>query len=107
MLKKTTKILDKIVELSIYCLVFIIPFSKAGIEIFASIAIAGWALKQIINYKFQITNYFPKTPLNKPILAFFIVSFISMIFSVDISLSLRGVFSKLIEYILIFFICGM
>lgn len=101
MLKKTIKILDKIVEVSIYCLIFIIPFSKAGIEIFATISIVGWVIKKGLAKKF-----FPQTPLNQPVFALFVVSFVSMIFSVNINLGLEGVFLKLGEYILLFFICA-
>lgn len=103
-MKKIIKILDKIVEISIYCLIFIIPFSIAGIEIFAIVAIIAWLIKQVTSYKLQVTSYFPKTPLSLPIFILFTVYFISMIFSVNISESLKGVFLKLGEYLLLFFI---
>jgi len=98
-------VLDKVVAISIYGVIFFIPFAKAGIEICATVAIIAWAIKKITNYKLQITNYFPHTPLNKPIGVLFVISFISMLFSVNLGLSLEGVFLKLFEYVLLFFVC--
>ncbi|MFC1807511.1 O-antigen ligase family protein [Candidatus Omnitrophota bacterium] len=124
-MEKIARILDRIVEIAIYSLVFIIPFSKAGIEIFATIAIIAWVIAGLLrcftprNDVFVpswpnplpkrvegIIRFFPQTPLNKPILALFALSFISMITSVNINLSMEGVFFKLAEYVLIFFICA-
>src|SRR3989338_7351140 len=105
MLKKTIKILNNIVELLIYCLVFVIPFSKTGIEIFATAAIIAWLTRQAISYNIEIGRYFPKTPLTKPVFALFAVYLVSAIFSTNINLSIKGLFFKVTEYILIFFIC--
>jgi len=100
------KILSKIVEVSIYCLIFIIPFSKSGIEIFATVAIVAWLVKQAVSCKAKIGRYLPKTPATGPVLALFAVYFISAILSADIRLSMEGVFFKLAEYIMIFFVCA-
>ena len=100
------KTLDKIIEISLFCLIFIIPFSKAGIEIFAIIAISGWILKKALEFRRngKVAKFLPKTPLNAPVFALFIISFASMIVSIDIGLGLEGLISKLGEYILLFFI---
>ena len=99
------KIANKIIGISLCATIFFIPFSKSGIEIFAHIAIAVWALKKITMHKLKVENYFPEMPLNKPIMTLFVVSFVSMAISVDVALSLEGVFLKLAEYLLLFYVC--
>jgi len=106
------KVIDKIAELSLYGLAFIIPFSKAGIEIFATIAIIAWISSKLLSYiyfrqhkKEKAINPF-RTPLSKPIAILFAISLISVFFSVDIKLAIEGVFLKLSEYTLLFFICA-
>jgi len=101
---KVEKALERIVEVALYALVFIIPFSKAGIEIFAIIAIIGWLLMKIVTHRLQFKDYLPSTPFNNQIFFLFVISLISMFFSVNFALSAKGVFSKLGEYLLLFFI---
>lgn len=109
-MRKAISVLDRITEYAIYGLIFIIPFSKAGVEIFAITAITGWLISRALccfisrNNRKSKPYFFPKTPLNTPIFTLFTVYFISMLFSVNINLSLEGVFLKLAEYILLFFI---
>jgi len=112
-LRRTAVVLNIIVEAAIYFLVFIIPFSKAGIEIFATTAIIGWVLVRLIgrflsrkNNEKKKSSLLPQTPLNGPIFLLFAIYLVSMAFSADMALSLEGVFLKLAEYILIFFICA-
>lgn len=104
-LKNPAEILLWVTEVSIYCLIFIIPFSKSCIEIFAGIAIVSWLIRQAVSHKTRIAYYFYRTPLVGPVLVFFVVCFISAIFSTNINLSIKGLFSKLSEYLLIFFVC--
>ena len=114
------KILDNVIGISLYTLVFFIPFSKSGIEICATIAIIAWIIKRgirIKDYGLWIMGYgvwgkgygiwrevFPRTPLNKPIATLFVISLVSIVSSVNLNLSLEGIFLKLGEYLLLFYI---
>jgi len=104
-LKRPEEILTWAIEISVYCLVFIIPFSKSAIEIFAVAAIMLWLVKQAASCKARITCYFPATPLAAPVFMYFAVCCVSAVFSTNVNLSIKGLFSKLAEYILIFFVC--
>ncbi len=105
---------DKIIEISIYCLVFVLPFSKAGVEICATVAIVAWIFERGLRIK-ELRgkgkdtkvkgSFFPASRFNNLIGMLFLISLLSMIFSVNINLSLEGVFLKLAEYLLLFFIC--
>lgn len=101
---KLTAVLDRITEYSVYALVFIIPFSKAGIEIFAVTAIAAWLIKKVINIRKE-PLLFKHTPLNKPLLVLSAIYIISTVLSCSINESIEGLFFKFAEYIALFFIC--
>ncbi len=107
-MNRITDILDKITEISLYCLIFIIPFSKAGIEIFAITAISCWVLRKLLSFKCKAHegDIFPSTPLNLPIFTLFFVHIISAFFSSHVMLGLESIITKLGEYILLFFVCA-
>lgn len=102
---RITEIIEKISGYSILGLVFFLPFSKSGVEIFAAIAISAWLFGKAIRYRSDLGKYFPRTRLNIALAAFFAVSVASSFLSVNMGLSIKSLFSKTIEYILIFMVC--
>ena len=102
--------IDKIVELAIYGLVFIVPFSKAGIEIFGITAIVGWFLLKALRIKdkglglFGAWSSLVQRPLYMAVVIFLVVNLLSCITSVVIGHSIRAFFTKTLEYILFFII---
>jgi len=119
--------LDGIMEFSLSAMVFVLPFSKAGVEIFFSWMFTCWLVKRSLSYSPRPTVYSPQTfdfrkcvkekigglikafrpietKLNLPIGVFVLVGFLSMVNSVSITLSLEGFFLKLLEWIMIYFI---
>ena len=97
--EKLINSLDKIIFIALCLLIFIIPFSKAGIEIGATTAIVAWILKRILTKNFRL----PPSPINKPIILFISVVTLSILNSSYIELSIRGLF-KVLEYIAIYFV---
>lgn len=93
------KICNKVMEFSLYTLVFYLPISKAIIEICASIAILAFFIKKIITKKFL-----PDTLLNKYLFVYLLMCIISIIFSTNIQISLKTFFLKLLESVLFYFI---
>lgn len=91
---------ERIIEYSLYTLIFFLPASKAIVEICVTLAFIAWIIKNTNNYSFRL----PKTDLNLPLLFFVILS----IFSVTVTtqqpdISARTFFRKTMEYVIIFF----
>ena len=101
-MKKIEKILGKIVEVAIYCLIFIIPFSKAGIEIFGTIAIIAWSIKTLL----MRSNPFASLPKHVvfTLSLLFLANIASCVVSVSLAHSLKALFAKTLEYMLFFLI---
>ena len=91
---------DRIMKFSLYTLVFSIPFSKAMIEICATLAILAWIIKKATNPR----KLFPFTYLNLPLFVFISIIIVSVITSTHFALSLRFLFRKTLEYLLIYFV---
>ena len=104
MKEKIIKNCDWIIEFCLYLLIFYLPFAKAGIEIFASIAILVWIIKNVTSHKLQVTSYLPATGLNKALGAFIIVNAVTMGTSLHFYLSIKAFFGKVLEYIILYFI---
>jgi len=100
------KILDKVIEYSLYILIFSIPLSNTLIEVSAIIAISCYFLKRIFMHKTSFVNIVKpvKTPINTPVIIFLGISFLSIFWSTYPEASLRAFIRKWIEYILLFFI---
>lgn len=102
MIEKISRASERITEVAICCLVFIIPFSKAGIEIFGITAIVAWVLKTLL------ARSNPVASLPKHIIftlsLLFIANLLSCIVSVSFAHSLRALFTKTLEYMLFFLI---
>lgn len=91
---------DKILEYSLYTLIFFLPASKAVVEICATLAFFAWIVKNTNNYTFRL----PKTELNSPLLFFIILSILSVtVTTQQPDISARTFFRKTMEYVIIFF----
>lgn len=98
---KTVNIIDKFIEISLYVLVFFIPFSKAGIEIFFGFALLGFLIKKAIQPDFR----FLKSSENLILLFFILFTTLSLFNSgIYFIKSFRTLIGKWIEYVLIFLI---
>ncbi|MFH1309169.1 MAG: hypothetical protein ABIH85_00655, partial [Candidatus Omnitrophota bacterium] len=100
--------IDWIIELSLYVMIFTLPFSKTIVEISFGCMLAGWMFKRFLSRQAKvllIKAFKPvKTSLNWPITVFVLVGFVSIFTSVSLSLSLEGFFCKLLEWIMVYFI---
>lgn len=95
---------DRIILCCLCFMIFCLPFAKAGTEGFAWLAILVWILKRVFGYRAEtLAGIFPKTELNKAVGMLIAVSALSMIFSTDIGLSLRGFFGKQLKFVAIYF----
>ena len=100
--KKGVSALDRIIEWSLYVLIFSLPFSKTLIEICIITAIICWMSKKLLLGKDGLR--LPDTYLNLPMLIFFLISFLSIFWSTHPGISISAFFRKLSEYILLYFI---
>lgn len=107
MMIKNETWLDKITEFSLCGFIFTLPFSKSMVEVFFSCALVSWFLQRVARFyrSKSIPVFKPSnTPLDIPMLGFIFVAFLSVLASHSISLSLKGFFSKLLEWVMIYFI---
>ena len=97
---KITLYLNAVIEASALITLFCLPFSKSIVEIFVTLAIAAFLIK-----KFFIEKSL-KVSVSKGVLAGFIFftvfSIVSMANSQYFSLSIRAIFSKVFEWVLLF-----
>ena len=109
MKEKAALIADRVVEFSLYGLIISIPISKAAIEIFASLAIASFIVKKMLQPKF----IFRDSPLREQplllahlfLLLFFVFCGLSLFNSgIYLKKSMGALFFKWAEYILVFLI---
>lgn len=96
---------DRIITTSLCFLIFCLPFSKAGVGVFTGLAFLFWILKRVLGYRTNggLWRMIPKTELNRALGIFLIINAISVIFSVDHGLSVRGFLTKELKFIVIFF----
>ncbi|MFH1753521.1 MAG: O-antigen ligase family protein [Candidatus Omnitrophota bacterium] len=94
--------LSRLTELSLYVMVFSLPLSKSAIEICAIVAISCWALRKLL----MGADGMKLAPggLNRPMLVFYLISFLSIFRSTDPSASFSAFLTKLSEYVLLYFI---
>jgi len=123
--EKIIKRLDGAAEFSLCAMVFALPFSKSLVEIFFVLALVFWAGKRIVaaSRKSRVTGsklislkekiraclraFTPvKTESNLPIAVFLSLGIFSALNSVSFFLSAEGLFFKLFEWILIYFIAA-
>ncbi len=94
---------ERIIEWSLYVLVFGVTFSKGIAETAASVAITAWVFKKIISREFKIVH----TDLNYAIFGFFLVSLVSLINVINTDyafVSVKGFIGKITEYVLLYFV---
>lgn len=100
--------LNRIIEFSLYVMIFTLPFSKTIVEISFGCMLGGWILKRFLTRESKsalVKAFNPvRTSLNWPIAGFVLVGFLSIFASVSLSLSLEGFFCKLLEGVMVYFI---
>ena len=107
---KVERVLERIVEIAVCGLVFIIPFSKAGIEIFGITAIVGWILLRGLRIKRKglslnkTWSFLANRHVFLALAIFLLVNLLSCITSVAIGHSISAFFTKTLEYALFFII---
>lgn len=85
-------------------LIFCLPFAKAGVETFTWTALFLWMLKRIFGYRADsLWGFIPRTELNKALGIFIAINALSMIFSTNFGLSLRGFFGKELKFLAVYF----
>jgi len=99
---KIEKILERIVEIAIYGLIFIIPFSKAGIEIFGITAIVAWSIKTLLMRSNPLASLPKYVVFTLSLL--FLANLASCVVSVSLAHSMKALFTKTLEYMLFFLI---
>jgi O-antigen ligase len=107
--EKTIVIADRVVEYSLYGLIFFIPISNAAIEIFASLAILAFMVKKILQPKFifkdSLRREQPLLLTHLFLLSFFVFCGLSSFNSgAYLKKSIEALVFKWAEYILIFLI---
>jgi len=110
LLKDKIRTANGFIEFLVYSLVFIIPFSKAGIEIFGISAIVVWVVLKGLRIKYKELSLpkerflWIKEPIFIAVILFFFMNFLSCLNSVSVAHSLEALFTKTLEYLLFFFI---
>ena len=112
---KITTRLTRAMEVCLCGLVFFIPFSKAGVEVWLHLAIVLWLAKRFHLGRKKYRNTKKKkdffgvfkvvpTPLNKAIFILAGICILSTLLSVHIGLAFEGLLGKWFSYFFIFFI---
>ncbi len=100
--------LDRLIVLSLCSMIFTLPFSKSAVEICIITAFVLWILKRSLSYdpKVPLIRIFkpPSSKLNLPIYLFIFAGFLSVVASASVSLSLKGIFSKLLKEVILYFL---
>lgn len=96
--------LDRSIIVCLCILIFCLPFAKAMVGISIGLAAFLWILKRLLGYRTEGPGrLILETDLNKVLGIYIIINLISVIFSVDHGLSLKGFFYKELKFIVIFF----
>ena len=104
----SVKWFNTITLLSLCVMIFTLPFSKSMVEICFIVAFISWILNRALSYKSHTSsiNLFRpiSTKLNLPICFFAFTGLLSTLMSVSLSLSIKGFFFKLLEWLILYFI---
>ncbi|MBU0548511.1 MAG: O-antigen ligase family protein [Candidatus Omnitrophica bacterium] len=96
---------DRVIIIFLCFVIFCLPFSKAGIESFIWPVIFIFILKRFLGYKGQAAwGLLPKTGLNTALGILVIFTILSVVFSTNFGLSLRGFFGKELKFLALYFI---
>lgn len=101
---KLLLVLQKSKLFFLYFLIFILPFSKAGMEITFILVFLFWLIPKFLLKGIKIKEYLPQTKLTFPVLLFLLVCFLGIFNSVEPKESIRGFFGKWIQWVMIYFI---
>ncbi len=110
--------LDSIIRFFLYVLIFWLPYGPAVIETCVILSLLVWIIKRILRIKPNIQGQrgkeklygilrafrLPQTPLNRPILFFVMIAFLSVLFSDDKAASWHGFITKTMEWFVIFYL---
>lgn len=101
---------DRLIISCLCIMIFTLPFSKSVVEICFATALALWALKKLF---FRKGHTYPAysfkqilSSQNLPIYLFVFACSISILHSASIALSVKGLFFKLLEGVLLYFIAA-
>ena len=94
--------LDRLIEWSLYVLIFSLPISKTAIEVCATTAIVSWCIKKILLGRKGLKLAYAE--LNLPLIIFLFIGFVSIFFSTYSDISTKAFFRKLLEYIALYFV---
>ncbi|MFA5038999.1 MAG: O-antigen ligase family protein [Candidatus Omnitrophota bacterium] len=103
--EKTFLWMDRVLVFYLGCLIFCLPFAKAGIEVFAWNGFFLFLMKRCLGYRSgeAAGGLLPLTPLNKALGLLMAANILSVVFSVNHALSLRGLFGKEFKFFAVFF----
>lgn len=93
------RMLDRIILFFVFVGIFYFPISNAIIESASISAIVFYVLKKILE-----RVWLPDNILAKPLFVYFAVCAVSVIFSVNLSISLHALIGKLLQGVLFFFV---
>ena len=96
---------DRIMVVCLCLTIFFLPFAKAVVESFVLFGLFLWLLKRFLGYRVKgaFWGMFPETGLNKALGILIVINAMSVIFTVDFGLSLRGFLGKELKFIAIYF----
>jgi putative inorganic carbon (HCO3(-)) transporter len=85
-------------------MIFSLPFSKAGLEIFTWLGFFLWTLKRFLGYRTAGTwGLLPATPINRMLVIFLLVNMISTVLSFHWGLSFKALLGKQLKFLVVFF----
>jgi len=90
---------DRLIVLFLGMIIFSIPVSIAMTNLSIALAGTAWLVKKILSKDFKIK----KNPLNLLLIGFLFISAVSLISSVDMRASIKGL-QRLLKYFLIFYV---
>jgi len=95
---------DRVIMVCLCLLFFCLPFAKAGVETFTWMAIFLWLFKRALGYcPDSMWGLLPRSELNKALAIFVLVNLLSVALSVNLGLSLRAFFGKVLKFLAIYF----
>lgn len=99
-MKKTLRILNFIIFWAIILIPFFMAIAPAPANVFMGFLIAAFLVKKLIKKE----ALFLQTPVNMPLLFFFIITCVSVINSINLADSFRGGIARLLYSVFVFFI---
>jgi putative inorganic carbon (HCO3(-)) transporter len=100
MKNKILRFLDQVIYWSIIAFPFFMGVAPAPMNAFMGFIIAGFLLKKAIKRE----KLFNDTPVNLPLLIFFLITVISIVHSVDLKDTIKGGILRLLQFIAVFFV---